>query len=132
MNPVLTIIPDTRIALFRWSGPITFEDRMKNVERMALFCSENNINHLLVDLSKQESNTGIMKMFELGASVPKLLGGIKIAVVCQPTDTSSEFGETVAANRGANSRLFATIDDAQRWLEEKGIASNNKPAANGT
>jgi hypothetical protein len=57
MKNELTIIPGTRIALFCSSGPVEFEDRMRNVERMAQFCDENSIKHLIVDIRQQESKT---------------------------------------------------------------------------
>jgi len=117
MDYELAIIPGARIALFRWTGPITFQGRMKNVERMGKFCNENKIKDLIVDTRKQVSTTDMMQMFDLGTSVPELLRGIRIAVVCQSSDHTTKFGETVAANRGAYSRSFTSLEEAQRWLE---------------
>jgi len=124
MKNELTIIPGTRIALFRCSGPVEFEDRMRNVERMAQFCDENSIKHLIVDIRQQESKTTTVQMFDLGTSVPKVLRAIRIAVVCQSSDREAQFGETVAANRGARSRSFTTVEEAQKWLEGEDIALN--------
>ena len=118
----LTVIPGTRIALFRSLGAVEFEDRMKNLERMAQFCKEHGIKDLIVDISQQVSETRTMQMFTLGTSVPEILRGIRIAVVCQPFDEETKFGETVAANRGAISSSFTSVEDAQRWLEGKDIA----------
>ena len=131
MNYKLALIPGKRIALFRWSGPITFEDRMKNVKRMGQFCNENKIKDLIVDTRKQVSTTRAMQMFDLGASVPEVLGGIRIAVVCQSSDHTTQFGETVAANRGAFCRSFTSFAEAQRWLEGKAVTPY-KPDARDT
>lgn len=124
MKNDLTIIAGTRIALFRSIGPIKFENRMKNIERIARFCNRNNIKHLIVDISQQISDAGTTQMFELGRSVPVVLKGIKIAIVCQASDGETQFGETVAANRGALSRSFTNIEEAQRWLEGKDVTPN--------
>jgi hypothetical protein len=105
---------------------------MRNVERMAQFCDENSIKHLIVDIRQQESKTTTVQMFDLGTSVPKVLRAIRIAVVCQSSDREAQFGsdreaqfgETVAANRGARSRSFTTVEEAQKWLEGEDIAPN--------
>jgi hypothetical protein len=131
MKSELTIIPGTRIALFRSAGPIEFEDRMKNIGRMAQFCNENGIKGLIVDICLQVSNTRTMQMFDLGTSVPSTLRGIRIAVVSESSDQEARFGETVAANRGALSRLFTTVAEAQSWLEGKDVALNKLDAGDG-
>lgn len=117
MKCELTIIEGTRIALFRSSGLVEFEDRMRNVERMAQFCNENSIKHLIVDLSQQVSNAKLIQVFNLGTSVPKVLKGIQIGLVCQPSDRETRFEETVVANNGAFSRSFTTVKEARKWLE---------------
>jgi hypothetical protein len=124
----LAIIPGTRIALFRSLGSIEFEDRMRNVEHIAQFCNVNSITHLIIDIRQQVSKATTIQMFNLGTLVPKAWRGILFAVVCQSSDIESQFGETVAANRGAISHLFTTVEEAQKWLERKGIAPN-KPDA---
>jgi hypothetical protein len=119
INNELTIIQGTRIALFRSSGSVEFNVRKGNIERMAQFCSEHSINHLIVDIREQVSNANTIQMFNIGAMVPNVMSGIQIAVVCHSSDYQSKFGETVAANRGAFSSSFTTIEEAQRWLEGK-------------
>ena len=119
VNYELNIIPDTRIALFCWSGPIALKEREENVRVMAQFCRENGISQLIVDTRKQVSETTTMEMYHFGAAIPKVMSGIQIAVVCRQSDRDTQFGETVAANRGAKSRSFETIEEAKRWLAAK-------------
>lgn len=120
----LTLLPGKQIAMFCASGPIEFEGRLINIERMAIFCRKNSVKHLIVDLRKQVSKPKTIQMFELGTLVSKVLKGVKIAIVCQPDDHDTKFGENVAANRGAGSYSFASIEEALRWLEGKDVTSN--------
>jgi hypothetical protein len=47
----------------------------------------------------------------------------KIAYVdASRTSDKARFAETVAMNRGVNVRLFETIADAQKWLEDRSAA----------
>jgi len=116
VNYELNIIPDTRIALFRWSGLITLKERKKNVEVVAQFCRENGISQLIVDTRKQVSETTTMEMYHFGAAIPKVMSGIQIAVVCRQSDRDTQFAETVAADRGAESHSVKTVEDAKKWL----------------
>jgi len=127
----LKVIPNTRIALFCRSGPITLEDRKKHVEVMAQFCREHDISQLIVDTRQQASEMTTTEMYDLGAVIPELMRGIHIAVVCQPSDRATQYGETVAANRGADSRSFHTIEGAKAWLAEKEVTLNRPDASDG-
>jgi hypothetical protein len=119
MNYELKIIPDTRIAFFCWSGPITLEDRKKNVETIAQFCQDNGVDQLIVDTCQQINETSTIQMFDFSTHIPKAMRGVRIAVVRHPSDEETQFGENVAANRGAQSRSFDTLEEARRWLEGK-------------
>ena len=119
MNYELKIIPDTRIAYFCWSGPITLEDRKEGRERIVQFCRENSIIQVIVDTREQINKARTMQMFEFAADLPEVMRGFHIAIVWQPDDKETRFVETVAANRGAIIRTFLTLEDAQRWLESK-------------
>ena len=112
----LTIMPETQIGLFCWSGPITVEDRKKNLDRIATFCEENGLTRLIVDTRQQVNRTSTMQMFDFSAMVSKVMGGVRIAIVRHTTDAETQFGEDVAANRGACSRSFSTVEEAQDWL----------------
>ena len=119
MNYELTIMPGTRIVLFRWSGPITLKDRKRNLERVLQFCRENGIGQVIVDTRQQVNKTTTMQMFAFAATLPKAAPWFHIAIVRHPFDEEIKFGENVAANRGAIVRSFVTLEEAQRWLETK-------------
>jgi len=116
----LDLIPGTDIVLFRWIGPITFDDRLHNAERMASYCRKKGVNRLLIDGTGQDSETDIVDSYEFGSKVPEEMSGLTIAVVHRPDDESLKFIETVAFNRGAQTRAFESVDEARAWLESTG------------
>ena len=58
-----------------------------------------------------------MQMFYFSSEIPKILPKVQIAIVINQSDGESQFGEIVAANRGARSRIFESLKEAQSWLE---------------
>ena len=117
-NYVLNILPDTQIAFFCWRGPIRIEDRKENRRRVIEFCLENGITKVLIDARYQSNRASTMEMYDFGVSSSRLLRGMKVAIVRDQLDTEYKFAEDVAANRGACTRCFLTVEDARRWLEE--------------
>ncbi len=116
MSYELTIMPGTQIALFCWSGPITFEDRKKNLEHLTQFCSENGISQVIVDTRQQVHRTSSVQNFAFGELLSKAMRGIQFAIVRHSSDKEVQFADNVAANRGARCRSFVTLEEAQRWL----------------
>lgn len=116
MTYELKIIPNTRIALSCWSGTIDLKKRKENVRTMAQFCRDNGLSQLIVDTRQQVDDATTMQMYDFGASIPEIMRGIQVAVVCRPSARATRFGETVAANRGTNSHSFETIEEAKTWL----------------
>ena len=119
MSYELTIMPGTEIALFCWSGPITLEDRKRNVERITQFLSENGISQLILDTRHLDRRMTTTEGYEFGAWVPEKIRGIKVAVVHHSNDVEGRFVENVAANRGTHSRSFLSLEEAQKWLDGK-------------
>ncbi len=117
MSYELTTMPGTQIALFCWSGPITLEDRKKNIEVVKQFCSENGISQIIVDTRQQAHMTSMMETFEFGTLLSKGMRGIQFAIIRHPSDREAAFVDDVAANRGARCRSFFTLEEAQRWLD---------------
>ena len=113
----LELIPQSRIALFQWVGPITLADRKKNLGIMADFCKAHDVYRIIVDGREQIPETGVFDSFELGKDVPKEMRELIIAVVHRDDDESLRFIETVAYNRGARTRAFLDFDEARAWLE---------------
>ena len=113
----LDVMPGSRIARFHWCGPIRTEDRHENVRRMVRFCRERDIHCLLIDGRDQEPVSGTVDDFDFAKEVPTNMQGLSIAVVHRPDDEALPFIETVAFNRGGNTRSFVDIAPAMEWLE---------------
>jgi hypothetical protein len=131
MTYELKVIPDTQIALFCWSGLVTLEERMENIKIMAQFCKEKGISQLIVDTRQQISDTLTMDMYDFGAAIAKVMRGIRIAVVCRPSDKDTQFGETVAANRGADSHVVFATEEAMSWLAAVEVKLDKPDASDG-
>jgi len=127
----LKVIPNTQIASFCWSGLVTLKERKKNVKIMAQFCRENGISQLIVDTRRQISDTSTTDMYDFGTSIPKVMRGIQIAVVCRPSDKDTRFGEQVAADRGVESHLVYSIEEAMSWLAAIGVKLDRPDASDG-
>ena len=113
----IDLIPNTDIALFHWVGPITVQDRFRNLEVMSEFCREQGLRKLIIDGRDQVSRTGEIESFDFGAAVPKAFSGLNVAVVHRPDDDTLKFIETVAFNRGSGTKAFVDIHQARSWLE---------------
>lgn len=112
-----TVLPDTRIAVFRWVGRMTIEDRRQMRGEMVAYCQSQDVSDLIVDGREQISDTSTIESYQFGAEVPDTMRGLRIAVVHRSDDSSLPFIETVANNRGSNTRAFTTIESAREWLE---------------
>lgn len=126
---VLELIPGTRIALFRWSGPISLDDRRANMKILTDFCQEQEVRSLIVDGRFQVSETGTLDSFVFGKEVPTEMKGLRIAVVHRSDDDALPFIETVAKNRGSVTDAFLNLDEARAWLEEMEEANSIRRAA---
>lgn len=116
-NYTLEVMPGGQIARFHWRGPITTNDRRDNVRRMVDCCRDRRIQCLLIDGRDQEPIGSIVDNFDFGSSVPIEMRGLRIAVVHRPDDEALPFIETVAFNRGGNTRSFLDTAAAIEWLE---------------
>ena len=91
MNFELKIIPDTRIAFFCWSGPITLEDREENRHCVMQLCQEDSIDQLIIDTRQEISETRTMQMFDFARSSStvrkrQLSSKGSISKICPPAD----------------------------------------------
>jgi len=113
----IDLIPNTDIALFHWVGPISVQDRFRNLDLMTEFCGERGLRKLIIDGRDQEPRSVAIDSFDFGAAVPKAFRGLNVAVVHRPDDDTLRFIETVAFNRGSGTKAFIDIHQAQSWLE---------------
>ena len=126
MKYELKILPNTKIAIYCWSGEMTLKDREDSRHHVMQFCQENSINQVILDTRQEINKTRTMQMFDFAAAIPERMRGLRIAVIRQADDEEIKFGENVAINRGANLRTFLTLEDAQRWIESE-TATPDKP-----
>ncbi len=96
---------------------MTLADRVQCRQQMVEFCNVQSVDNLLIDGREQQSRTDIVDSYEFAKDVPREMHGLNIAFVHRPDDESLRFIETVAFNRGANTRAFTDYDAALRWLE---------------
>lgn len=113
----IDLVPNTDIALFHWVGPITVQDRFRNLEVMADFCRERSLRKLIIDGRDQMSRSGEIESFDFGVAVSTAFRGLNVAVVHRPDDDTLKFIETVAFNRGSGTKAFIDIHQARSWLE---------------
>jgi len=70
---------------------------------------------VLVDLTEVREAVPNFDRFHLGEATAAQLRGLRLAVI-DLTEASDSFIETVALNRGATMRIFATEGEALAWL----------------
>jgi hypothetical protein len=78
---------------------------------------------VLVDGRTAEGSFSTMQQYEYGSMLAKHFKGIQVAIVVQKSlRDPTQFGETVALNRGAKVRVFTDLEAAKSWLgmETKG------------
>ena len=103
------LIPNTDIALFHWVGPITVDDRIKNLDLMVDYYHEKGVTKLIIDGRDQEPQTGAVESYDFGTMVPTAFRGLIVAIVHRPDDETLKFIETVAFNRGSGTNAFVDI-----------------------
>lgn len=71
---------------------------------------------ILVDLRKLDKIPPITELYELGEKAAQLWKyKLKVAIVTQP-EAITGFFENVLVNRGAQSRVFPSFEEAEKWL----------------
>jgi hypothetical protein len=102
-------------------GPRTPENAIRYLEEVYAACLRTGKTRVLLEMAFSGPSlgpSGIMRVVsERSADGAKLR---KIAYVEASMDglQRAKFAETVAINRAVNVRLFATVEEAVRWLEE--------------
>ena len=117
MNSSISFEKNEDYLQFTYSGKYDFDELMSYLKMIENKCTEENIHKALLDLLQMEgAMTNDMERFYLGEELSTLFGyKIKFAYVSQVQYTT-RFGETVAINRGANSRVFNDLESARKWL----------------
>ena len=76
------------------------------------------VSKILFDGRRAIVQLSTTKRFEYGCRIEEVFRGLKLACVLSPRFQSPDlFGENVAVNRGANMRVFTTLEEAYEWLK---------------
>jgi len=118
MKYTLSVIPGTRIAIYRPAGPIALEDReRRNRKELVEFCQKEGVRSLIVDGREQVFKTSTLETFLFAEELPQVMRGLRVAIVHSHDDDTLPFVATVAANRAMTVKAFLNIDEARAWLE---------------
>jgi len=95
----------------------SFELTMGAVLEIAKVCRERKAEKLLVEHEVPGALTST-EVYTIAKELPQLFRGLQVAFVVHhaTVPVNPEFLQLVARNRGANSRLFETVTEAERWL----------------
>jgi len=105
----------------RYTGTHTPQNVLRFLQEAHDECVRRNGNALLLEFSSTGPNLDAASTYRVVAQ--RSVHGTKFRKIAY-VDTSErnpsgkQFAETVAVNRGANVRLFRSLDEARAWLEE--------------
>jgi len=98
-------------------GSYNFHATHRFIEFSRGECDRHRVQRVLVDMRLILGDWPSMDKFYIGEAVAKSTRlDLKIATIV-PSEVLDGFGETVAVNRGAHIRVFATEAEAIAWLE---------------
>lgn len=102
------------------TGPNTRENVEGYLADVLRECLARGCARVLIEERLDGPRLGPVDIFDIAAGGSSRIGGVLQAIayvdVLGATDTM-KFAETVAINRGAPVRMFATVTDAEKWLE---------------
>lgn len=87
------------------------------IRKLSLECHKHNINKVLIDVRNSTGSLTLLEKYELAEirSV-KNISAIKWAYLDNPVERADGFVGLVAGNKGIDSRLFYSYEDALQWL----------------
>ena len=107
-------------AIHRPEGNVSFLEGLDLLSRAVVYCRENGIRRLLIDLTKLTGfgPIGTAERFAFGERLARdAKAAVKVAFVARPEVLDpSRFGVTVARNRGLFSNAFTSESEAWKWL----------------
>ena len=121
MLGVIELIKDNRIVKITYKQDLTEIDLQKSRETLNTICTEHNYSKILVDATKFPSKFPIIEAFNHGLSLAKNFTFRKAKHAIIATDNNFkilEFISSIANDRGANVKLFFSIDKSESWLNE--------------
>jgi hypothetical protein len=110
----VTIVNDAGVLRIAALGTFAVEPTKRLFDRVARDARHCEAKRVLLDLRGVVGRITTMERFELGVYAAARIK-VKVALVGLP-ETIDHFGETVAINRGAKSRVFTDETEALSWL----------------
>lgn len=89
------------------------------IRKLSIECRKNNIRKVLIDVRNSTGSLTLLEKYELAEirSV-KNIDTIKWAYLDNQVERADGFVGLVAGNKGIDSRLFFSFDDALQWLHQ--------------
>ncbi len=118
----LTIDEKAGYLHFRVTGPNTPDTVRGYLADIYYACAQRNTPAILVEENLSGRGLGLFDIFEVASegsekTWPYIRRIAYVDLNPEHSQADMKFAETVAVNRGLNVRVFATVQDAQAWLE---------------
>ena len=99
------------------SEPYSLNKLIATIHEVAEHCQKENLNKVLVDISKMDGSPPMFDRYRLGLEMVKAWGPrIKVAVIARP-GMVNRMTENTAVNRGAKVMAASDVETALDWLE---------------
>ncbi|MDX1518566.1 MAG: hypothetical protein R3318_00485 [Gammaproteobacteria bacterium] len=108
---------ENNVIVMTHSGPVDREFASQLYEQVQQLSSETGIKKVLIDVRNSPTALKTMERYEMAKEIAEKMKGFKIASVqTEPLYHPKKLGETVAATRGLDIRVFLDLDEAWEWL----------------
>ena len=98
-------------------GPRTVSELRKAHEELASYCKQHNIKRVVADSRGMVGELSELDMLELGTHMKMLVhAGIERFAIIMPEEDYTDFGGTVATNRGVPTKIFINLEEAKKWI----------------
>lgn len=124
MDYEIAIDDEHGIAELRLRNAISHAEHLKAREQLVEICRDHRLHKILVDArALRGAPPSTIDLFDFAASWGGLARDVRLVLAgVVPQDVATQkwwkFGETVAANRGFETRIFEEIDEARAWLQD--------------
>lgn len=117
-----------KIFTYTWlrvSGTYDLESFLELVKYIYRIGIESKVNRVICDIREVENmNPSDTDRFRIGTALAETLGNqVSVAGVAAP-ESINHFAELVANNRGANFKIFSSMDAARNWILEVDVLAN--------
>jgi len=87
------------------------------IRKLSIECHKHNINKVLIDVKNSTGSLNLLEKYELAEiSSAENVHSIKWAYLDNPVERADGFVGLFAGNKGIDSRLFFSTEEALQWL----------------